>query len=197
MVFSHAKEHEVLGVFPIGIAEFPERPAKGVEPAGSHVHRTEPAVRREVWRAKLHGPEAGQRLRLIATREEGEFLGVGLAHVAQPASGDLQRFFPSDLFELARATRADPLQWRVEAGRGVVLHDPCGTLAAEDALVHRVVAVSFDIADLAVFQMHVDPAAAGTHVAGRLLHLVADGGVQCDFGLGHVFTCAPVMAIML
>src|SRR5690606_23607968 len=58
--------------------------------------------------------------------------------------------------------------------RRIVLHDPRGALGAEHALVHRVVAVSFDVADAAVLQAHVDAAAAGAHVAGGLLDLVRD-----------------------
>ena len=57
-----------------------------------------------------------------------------------------------------------------------MLHDARAALGAKHALVHRMVLVAFDIGDLAVLHMHVDPAAAGTHVAGRPAHLVRDLG---------------------
>jgi hypothetical protein len=69
-----------------------------------------------------------------------------------------------------------------------MLHDPRRALAADHALVDRVVAVAVDVAHLGplprhVAQMHVDPAAAGAHVAGGLRDTVRDRPVQFDLGL--------------
>ena len=61
-----------------------------------------------------------------------------------------------------------------------MLHDAGGTLGAENALVHRMVAVALDIADLAIAKMHIDAASAGAHVAGGLPDLVTDGGGGID-----------------
>jgi len=56
-----------------------------------------------------------------------------------------------------------------------MLHDSGGTLGAEDALIHWVVAVALDIADCAILEMDIDAATAGAHVAGRFLDFVGDG----------------------
>ena len=97
-------------------------------------------------------------------------LRVGLAHAAQPAGRGLQRLVPGDLPELARAALAHALQRRPEPRRRVLRHDAGRALAAEHALVHRVVRVALDVADAAVLQVDFDAAAAGAHVAGGALH---------------------------
>ena len=58
--------------------------------------------------------------------------------------------------------------------RRILLHDPRGALAADHAAVDRVLRVALDVADAAVLQVHFDAAAAGAHVAGRVLDLVGD-----------------------
>ena len=55
-----------------------------------------------------------------------------------------------------------------------MLHDAGGALAAQHAFVHRVVAVAFDVPNLAVLQVYLDAATAGAHVAGGGLDLVGD-----------------------
>ena len=59
-----------------------------------------------------------------------------------------------------------------EPGRRVLLHDACRALGAEHALVHRMVAIALDEADLAFFERYLDPAATRTHVTGRELRLL-------------------------
>ena len=44
-------------------------------------------------------------------------------------------------------------------------HDPGRTFGTQHALVDRMIRVTFDVSDLAVFEMHADPAAAGAHIA--------------------------------
>ena len=53
-----------------------------------------------------------------------------------------------------------------------MLHDAGAALGAKHAAIDRMVAVALDVADLAAGDMHVDPAAAGAHVAGRLADFV-------------------------
>ena len=60
-----------------------------VQPAGRHVDRAEAAMRGVVGRAELLRPPAGQRLRLVAAGEEGEFVGIAFADRRQPAGGDV------------------------------------------------------------------------------------------------------------
>src|SRR3546814_3013310 len=78
----------------------------------------------------------------------------------------------SDL--LAAAPFADAQQGLAEPGRRVVLHDAGRALGTEHALVHRMVGIALQIADLAVLEVDVDAAAAGAHVAGGLLDLVGN-----------------------
>src|SRR5437763_16792092 len=66
-----------------------------------------------------------------------------------------------------------------------MLHDPRGALAADDALVHRMIAIAFDIFDGAVLEIDLYPAAAGAHVAGGGLDLVPGLGRSVDQRLGH------------
>src|SRR3546814_5171790 len=87
---------------PVGLAELPERAADRIDAGGRHVDRAEAAVGREVRRAELLRPEAGERLALIAAGEEGEPLRVARAHLRQPGGGELQRLVPLDLAELDR-----------------------------------------------------------------------------------------------
>ncbi len=79
MILGDAEDHEELGLFPVGGAEFPERAAQRVDAGGRHVDRAEAAMRGVVRRAELLRPPAGQRLALVAPGEEGELLGVALA----------------------------------------------------------------------------------------------------------------------
>ena len=131
---------------------------------------------RVVRRTELLRPIASERLRLVAPGEKGQLLWRFMAQGGKPVGRDLQRLFPADLLKLARPTRANTFHRIAQTGRGVVLHDPGRALGAEHAAVHRVVAVAFDIGDLALFHMHVDAAAAGAHVAGGAADLVRDLG---------------------
>ena len=53
-----------------------------------------------------------------------------------------------------------------------MLLDTGSTLAADHALVHRMIAIAFDIANGSVFEIDFDPAAAGAHVTGGRFRLV-------------------------
>ena len=177
MILGDAEQQEHLGVVPVGLAEFPERASQSVDPGGGHVDRAKATVGGIVRGAVGLGPEAGERLRLVAAGEEGEFFGSGGADRLQPVGRLLQRLIPSDFFELAGATRAGAPQRVAQSGRRVDLHDPGGTFGAEHTFVDRVVFVALDIGHLHFagrigLEMHIDPAAAGTHVAGGLFDLV-------------------------
>ena len=188
VVFGHAEQHEELGAVPVGLAEFPEGTAHGVDPAGGHVDRAEAAVGRVVGRAESLAPEAGEALRLVAAGEKSQLFRGCIADRLEPADGDLERLVPGDFFEFTRPARADPLERRAQPRGGGVLHDPRRAFAAEHALVDRVVAVALDVDDLFALHVHVDAAAAGAHVAGGLADLVGDRrrGLDLDvFGPGH------------
>ena len=184
MVLGDAEHHEQFGAIPVRRAEFPERAADRHDAGRRHVDRAEAAMRGIVGRAELLRPEAGQRLRLVAAGEEGELLGVGLAHAVEPADRDAERLVPRNLLEFARAARTDALQRRIEPGRRVVLHDAGRTLGAQHAAIDGMVAVALDVADLAVLDMDVDAAAAGAHIACGLAHFVRDGRGQRDLRVG-------------
>ena len=185
VVFGHAPHHQVARVLPVGFAEFPETAAQRVQAAGRHVHRAEAAVRGVVDRAVLLRPPAGQGLRLVAAGEEGEAVGIAFARLAQPLRGQRQRLVPFDFAELVAAAFARAQHRLAQARRRVVLHDAGRAFRAKHAAVDRMVRIAFDVADLAVAQMHVDAATAGAHVAGGLLDLGADGFVQIERGFGH------------
>ena len=184
MVFCHPEQHEQLGAVPIRLTKFPERAAHGVDACRGHVYGTEPAMGRIVGCAKILCPEAGERLRLIPPGEKRQLFRVRPQRF-QPPCGDVQRFVPADFFELARPARPDPLQRCTQTRRRVVLHDPRAALGAQHPTVHRMVAVAFDIGDLAIFHMDIDPAAAGAHVACRLANLVRDRRRRVQFRLSH------------
>ncbi len=176
VVLRHPEQHEVFGELPIGLAELPERSADGMEAGSRHVDGAEAAMRREIGRAELPRPPAGQRLRLVAAGEEGEPLGIGRADVPQPLRRQSQRLVPFDLAEFARAARSRAQQGLAQAGRAQVLHDAGAALAADDPAVDRVVAVAGDVTDLAILDVDVDAAAAGAHVAGGAVNRVGDDG---------------------
>src|SRR5262249_20148479 len=85
--------------------------------------------------------------------------------------------------------------------RRVVLHDPGRALGAQHAAVHGMTLVALDVADRAVAQAHLDAAAAGTHVAGRILNLVGDGSARRDRriakALAHLRCCLRPAAATL
>ena len=53
---------KILGVVPVGLAEFPEGPAHRIKPGRRHVDRAEPAMRGKIPRAEHLREIAGQRL---------------------------------------------------------------------------------------------------------------------------------------
>src|SRR6185312_8527671 len=161
-----AEEQEEARMLPIRLAELPERAADGVEPGGRHVDRAEAAMRGVVRRPELARPPSGERLRLIAAGEEGEATRVAVADGAEPRRGRRHRLVPFDLAELAAAARPDAHERLGQARRRVMLHDPRRALGAEHAAIDGMRAVSLDVADAAVAEMHFDAAAAGAHVAG-------------------------------
>ena len=182
VVFGDAPQHQVLRVVPVGFAEFPERAAQRVQPAGGHVHRAEPAVRGVIDRAELLRPPAGERLRLVAAGEEGQLVGIARADRREPGRGDLHRFVPADFLELALAALADAQQRARQARRRVMLHQPGRALGAQHAAVHRVIGIALDVADPPFERPHPDAAAARAHVAGGGVDGVARGGDGLSWG---------------
>ncbi|OIQ70942.1 hypothetical protein GALL_474420 [mine drainage metagenome] len=178
MVFGGADHHEQARPFQIGTAELPETPAHGVDHAGGHVHRTEPAMRCIVGRAELAGEQAGERLHLVAPGEQRELSRIGGAQMPQTVFEQLQRVVPGDRLELplpAFASRLAP-QGMGQPRRGHLFHDARRALGANHAPVEGMVGIAFDEPHLTVAQMHLDAAAAGAHIAGRGLDLALAGG---------------------
>ena len=62
-----------------------------------------------------------------------------------------------------------------QPSRGVLLHDPRRPLGAEHPLVQRMIRIALNVANLTIPQRHPNPATAGAHITGRVLHL--DSGV--------------------
>src|SRR5258708_15613145 len=146
----------------------------GEGPAAGLVPRADPAVRGPVRRAELLRPEPRDRLHLVASGEERELRRVGRADLREPPGEDFERLLPFDLDEISDAALAPgpAHQGFGEARRRVLLHDAGRALGAEHALVHRMVAIALDEADLAVLDRHLDPAATRAHVAGRELRFL-------------------------
>ena len=117
VVLGHAPHHEDARVFPVGLAEFPERTAERVQPARRHVDRAEAAVGGVVDRAELLRPPAGQRLALVAAGEERELVGIARADRREPAGRDPQCLVPLDFLELAFAAFAHAQQRLVQPRR--------------------------------------------------------------------------------
>ena len=176
MIFRHPKQHEQLGALPIGRAKLPERTADGVNPARRHVHRTKPTMRRIIRRAKRLRPPTGKALRLIAPGEKRQLFGGCFAQWLHPGHRQSQSLIPGNLLKRAGPTRPHPLQRRAQPRRRRHLHDTARALGTEHALVDRMVAIALDIADPALFQMHIDAAAAGAHIAGGLADFVRNRG---------------------
>jgi hypothetical protein len=65
-----------------------------------------------------------------------------------------------------------------------VLHDASRPFCAEYALIDWVITISLDVADLTIFEVHIDSAATGAHVACGLTDLVADDGLSVNHWLG-------------
>ena len=178
VVFGDTPEHQVAGQLPVRFAELPEAAAEAVHAGGGHVDRAEPAVGGVVDRAELLRPPAGQGLRLVAPGEEGQFVGVALADVAEPLGGQRERLVPFDLAELAGPALADPQQRLRQARRRIVLLDAGRALGADDAAIDRMLRIAVDVADAAILEMHADAAAARAHVARGRLDLVSGGRIQ-------------------
>ena len=130
VILRHAEHDKELGALPVRRAEFPEGAADCHNAGGCHVDRAKAAMRGIVGRSILLRPEAGQRLRLIAAGEKGEFLRVRLPNAAKPVGGKGQRLIPRNFLELARAARARAQERRAKPGRSVVLHDSGRALGA-------------------------------------------------------------------
>ncbi len=189
VVFGHPPHDEIFGVIPVGRAEFPERKADGIQPGRRHVHRTEPAVRRPVWRAELLRPQAGERLHLVTPGKETELGRIGGTDILQPIRQDVERLLPGNRFVNAFATLGArlPHQRLGQLGGGVLLHDPRRSLGAQHALVGGMVAVALDEADLVVLQRDLDAAAAGAHVARGVLDFLRVVIFELDLGVHAVF----------
>ncbi len=175
VILGNAKQHEILGVLPVRLAELPERAAEGVEPGRRHVDRAEAAVSGEVDGAVCLRKPAGQRLALVAAGKEGELLRIARSRLLEPARRGFQRLVPGNFREFAGAARANPFQRRAQPRRRTVRHDAGRALAADHAAVDRMIAIAVDVADAAVLQVHADAAAARAHIAGGGLDLVGRG----------------------
>ena len=92
----------------------------------------------------------------------------------EPSGRGVERLVPFDLAKFAAAARTDAQQRLGQPRRRIVLHDAGGAFGAQHAVVHRMPAIAFDVADAAVAQADFDAAAAGAHVAGGVLDLIGD-----------------------
>ena len=174
MILGHAQDQQVFRAFPIRFAKFPEGTTNGVKPASGHIDGTKAAMRREIGRAELRRPKTCQRLGLVAPGEEGQALWVCFTDLLQRAGGNFHRLIPGNLGVLAGTARPHPLQRGLQARGAILRHDAGAALAAEHALIHRMIGIAFNIADPAILQMHANPTTAGAHIAGGGLHRVAD-----------------------
>ena len=190
MIFGHAPEHQVIGVFPVRFPELPETAAERVQSAGRHVDRTEAAMGGIVVGSVLLRPPAGQRLRLIASGEKGQSVRIDGTRRAQLFRGQLQGFVPFDFLETVFTALADAFHRFFQACRGVMLFDPGRSFGAEYATVDRMIRVAFDVTDFAVLEVDLDAAAAGAHVAGGARNAVAGRFVQGQYGIGHALIVA-------
>ena len=74
-----------------------------------------------------------------------------------------------------------------------MLHDPGRPLGAEDSLIDWVIPIPFDISNVAIFEVHIDPTTARTHVAGGLTDLIANFRLSINRWLGfHYFSASIV-----
>ena len=146
-------------------------------------------MRGVVRRAELLCPPTGETLALVAAGEKRELLWVGFTQRLEPGYSRFQRLVPGNLFEFTRSARTNPTQWRAQPCGRIMLHDPRRSLGAQDAAIDGVVAISFDISDLSIAQMNVDPATAGAHVAGRLADFV--GHIRCKINLAFRHSAGP------
>jgi len=74
-----------------------------------------------------------------------------------------------------------------------VLHDPGRPFSAEDSLIDRVIPIPFDVSNVTIFEVYIDPTTARTHVAGGLTDLIADFGLSINRWLGfHYFSALIV-----
>ena len=185
MILGDAPQHQVFRELPIGLAKLPETSAKGVHAGGGHVDRAETAMRGIVDGAELLRPPGGQRLRLVATGEECQFIGIAAADVAKPLRRKCQGLVPLDFAELA-GTALTRAQQRLAQSRGrIMLLDPGRTLGADHAAIDRVLRIAIDVADAAVLQVHADAATACAHVTRRRLDLVSSRRVQVEGSVRH------------
>ena len=174
MVLGHTEQQKQLCPVPVRRAEFPECTADCINAGGSHVDGTEPAMGGIIRRAEILCPETGQGLRLVAPGKEGQFLRI-FTQRTQPFGGLVESFLPGNFLEFIGAARAGAQQGLFQPGRRHVLHDSGSALGAQHAPVDRMIAVAFNVTHLAIAQMHIDAAAAGTHVAGGLPHFLVHG----------------------
>ena len=129
--------------------------------------------------------------------KKASFLGSVARTSPSHCGREPQGLVPGDLAEVARAARADAQQRRLQPRRRIVLHDAGRALAAQHALVHGMVAVALDVADLAVLEEHADAAAAGAHVAGGGLDLVGRRHREGDLGLARLREGLHQLAFLL
>ena len=184
MIFGHTPEHEIFRAIPVRRAEFPERIANRVEPGRSHVYRAESAVCRPIRRAVLLRPQSRERLHLVASGEKRELFWIRRADVCEPFGQQIQRVVPRNRIENAVAAfGAGAANHRVLQLRfRILLHDARAALGAQHALVHDVIFVALNEANVPLtrlarfawtrFRRDLDAAAAGAHVAGGVMRLL-------------------------
>ena len=152
MVLGGADHDEELGPLQVRPAELPEGAANGVDQPRRQIDGAKTPMGGVVGGAKLLGKQASQGLHLVAPGEQGELLGVGGAQAGQALGEELECLLPGNSLEVG----GPPLgpgpaaQGLGEAGRGVLLHDPRGTLRADHALIQGVIGVALDVAHLPV-----------------------------------------------
>ena len=110
-------------------------------------------MRGPIRRAKLLRPQTGERLHLVATGKERELGRIGGANQIEPLGQYIKRLLPFDLDEIACAASTPGLahQRLGKLGARILLHNPRRTLGTQHALVGRVVAVTLNKANLALF----------------------------------------------
>src|SRR4029077_17838039 len=160
MILGNPEHHEEPRVQPVRLAELPKAAAERVHPGGRHVDRAEPAMCGEIRGSELSSPIAGQGLALITAGEKGEPFGILATDCRQPFDRRRDCLLPLDFAKLAGPAFAHSLERLSQLCRRTLLHDAGSALAADYPSVDRMVAVAFDVTNVAILQMNFDPATA-------------------------------------
>ena len=179
MILRNTEHQKQLGAFPVRSAELPKRSADRIDTRRRHVDRTEAAMCRVVRRAERLRPQTGQGLRLVAARKQSELARVSLANWREPRDGQFERLVPSDLLELTTAAWSDTFEGCAKPRRRIVLHDTRRAFGAQNASVHRMVAVAFDI---------TNSIASPVGIRREVNVYAASASAHVTRGLGYLFT---------